>query len=228
MQSEIGSKKQAEKVSMNNLLLQTESLELIPGDFGQLETAVGLLNQDNNIAILCHPHPLHGGTMYNKVVTTLVKTYQALNISTIRFNFRGVLGSSGTYSEGIGEMDDLLTIINYAKSLNKTKIFLAGFSFGAAIAIKTSLIKKVEHLVAVAPPVLHISLENAHPTCPWIVVQGDLDEVVPAEKVYDFLAARKYQPVILRFPNATHYFHGQLKELQTQLQHSLEDFLQRK
>lgn len=202
-------------------LLRNETVHFIDGAAGQLELALGKASNASSprIAIICHPHPLHGGTMTNKIVTTLVKAYQSLGFTTIRFNFRGVGNSEGEYSEGVGELDDALRIFDYATATaGTTNIALAGFSFGAYVAIKAATKKKISQLVTVAPPVLNFALQDEHPDCPWILVQGDQDEIVPAESVYAFAASRKHQPEILRFPSATHFFHGQLVELQAALE----------
>lgn len=203
------------------ILLQNELIQLIHGAVGQLELAVSRPENDGTppIAIVCHPHPLYGGTMSNKVVTTLVKTYQSLGFMTIRFNFRGIGQSSGHYDDGKGELDDLLSVLHFATQQTPlSAVYLAGFSFGAYIATKAASQEKIAHLVAVAPPVHHFSMQALNPTCRWIIVQGDQDEIVPADEVYAFAASRANPPQILRFDTATHFFHGHLKELQERLQ----------
>lgn len=206
------------------ILLQNEVIHLIHGSAGQLELAVSQPENEasHRIAIVCHPHPLYGGTMSNKVVTTLIKTYQALGFVTIRFNFRGIGQSSGHYDDGKGELDDLLSVLHFAKQqMPQSAVYLAGFSFGAYIASKAASLDNIAHLITVAPPVQHFAMQALNPTCPWILVQGDQDEIVPANEVYEFAASRVTPPQILRFPTATHFFHGHLKELQERLHEAI-------
>lgn len=109
----------------------------VKGPAGKLEVAVGTpIGIDRSaLGIICHPHPLHGGTMYNKVVTTLARTLQGLGLTTVRFNFRGVGKSQGEYDHGRGEIDDLLAVAAWLqKEMGHQEIWLAGFSFGAYIA----------------------------------------------------------------------------------------------
>ena len=110
----------------------------IAGPEGKLEANVSGLGsplQVFNIGIICHPHPLHQGTMHNKVVTTVTRTWQKLGLATVRFNFRGVGESEGHYGEGKGEIEDLKAVIVFAQQRHpEAKIWLAGFSFGAVIS----------------------------------------------------------------------------------------------
>lgn len=208
---------------MRTLLLKNERSQLIKGHAGNLELAVYQPEADiKGLAIICHPHPLYGGTLSNKVVATLAKTYHALQFITIRFNFRGVGQSDGHYSDGVGELDDLLSVIAFAKdTLPQAPLHLAGFSFGAYIAMKAASIEHLTQLVTIAPPVVNFPMQDEHPNCPWILVQGDQDEIVSAEAVYAFAESRQHLPQILRFPDATHFFHGHLTELQTRLHETI-------
>lgn len=202
--------------------LNTTSLH---GPAGKLEVAIDepIGEERHAWGIVCHPHPLHGGTMQNKVVTTLVKTFQYLGLTTIRFNFRGVGKSEGEFAHGIGELEDLLSVIEWVQQSNPGKtIWLAGFSFGAYVAAKAATQINIGQLVTVAPPVQDYSLETLPPIlCPWILIQGERDEVVSPEAVLSWAESRYPQPTILRFPEAGHFFHGQLIELRTKLEEVL-------
>jgi alpha/beta superfamily hydrolase len=202
-----------------------EITQLIDGPAGKLEIAVSdAMGEEHNAwGIVCHPHPLYGGTMHNKVVTTLAKTFQGMGITTIRFNFRGVMRSEGRYDNGEGELQDLLAVIDWVQNeKTKNQIWLAGFSFGAYIAAKAATQIKVNRLVTVAPPVQHFPMQNLPPiTCPWVLVQGELDDVVPAKDVLAWAESRQPQPTIIRFPQAGHYFHGQLGELRSEIEAAL-------
>lgn len=204
---------------MITTLIRNETQITIKGPVGQLEMIVHQHAKKAPWGIVCHPHPVHGGTMHNKVVTTLVKTFQDLGLNTIRFNFRGVGKSTGKFNKGVGELDDLIAVINWVQQSQKEyDIWLGGFSFGAFIAIKAATKIPLTKLVTVAPPVSYFANKKIPAiTCPWVLVQGDKDEVVPAQKVYKWAAKREPKPTILRFPEAGHFFHGQLVAMRTQL-----------
>jgi uncharacterized protein len=197
----------------------TESNFLIPAPAGQLEIATTTANKNSSpITIICHPHPLYGGTMQNKVVTTLAKTFQELEFSTVRFNFRGIGKSTGSYDNGIGEAEDLRAIINWVKQvLPNQKIYLAGFSFGACIAIKVATEIVPEELICVAPGVEHFDVSTLQVPCPWILIQGTADEVVPPHLVYAWAKTQHIQPEIIEIEGASHFFHGKLVELRDRL-----------
>lgn len=207
---------------MITTLMPTETTHLIDGPAGQLEVAVGepTGTPRGAWAVICHPHPLFGGTMHNKVVTTLAKTFQYLGLHTVRFNFRGVGKSEGQFDNGDGELNDLLAVIEWVqRERAQQDIWLAGFSFGAYIAAKAATLIPAKKLVTIAPAVEHFPMQHIPPIlCPWILVQGDQDEVVPAEAVYAWAEQRDPKPIIVRFPQAGHFFHGQLGELRSELE----------
>lgn len=208
------------------ILTKEETHLILQGPVGKLEMIHGspLGISRGEWGIVCHPHPLFGGTMNNKVVTTLAKTFQYLGLSTIRFNFRGVGKSEGEFDKGNGELQDLLGIINWVQQEHGNKeIWLAGFSFGAYVAAKAATEIPTKKLVTVAPPVQHFPMQTLPPiTCPWVLVQGERDDIVPANEVLAWAESRNPKPIILRFPEAGHFFHGQLIELRARL----EDVLQ--
>lgn len=193
-----------------------ESLS-IPGPAGNLETVIEHPAKpiENTVAIICHPHPLHGGTMTNKVVTTLVRACQQLGVIAIRFNFRGVGQSEGQYDNAIGEQEDLKAVIAWAKKkYPDCKLWLAGFSFGSYIAAKEASEIPVEQLITIAPPINRFDIRSLPSlNCPWLIAQGDLDEVFPAQEVFDWLETRSENFQLIRMPDAGHYFHGKLIEL---------------
>ncbi len=198
---------------------------VITGPAGKLELLMStpLGTERNAIGIVCHPHPLFGGTMNNKVVTTLVKAFQNLGLHAVRFNFRGVGESDGDFTGGTGELEDLLAVIDWLRKDNPDRqIWLAGFSFGAYIAALAAVQMHFERLVLVAPPVVNFQMITLPPILsPWILVQGEQDDVVHAEEVFTWAKGRKPQPTVLRFPGAGHYFHGQLTELRVRLEEIL-------
>lgn len=194
---------------------------LIPGAAGDIEL-IETPAENNSIsatAIICHPHPLFGGTMNNKVVTTLARVFHELGLHTIRFNFRGVGKSSGKYDEGRGEVEDLLAIAAWIKkSRPLDALWLAGFSFGAYVATKAATQLSVAQLVTIAPQVSRFKEEIMPPiTCPWVLVQGEKDEVVSPEDVFAWIETLDPKPQVIRMPEAGHFFHGQLLELREKL-----------
>jgi uncharacterized protein len=170
-----------------------------------------------DLAVICHPHPLHGGTMGNKVVTTLAKTYWQLDIPTLRFNFRGVGKSAGEFANGEGETDDLLVILEWInQQAIASRIWLAGFSFGACVALRAATRIPAYCLVTVAPPVMRYRCAE-EVRCPWVLVQGGKDDIVPALEVEAWAKTLVVPPQWLLMPTADHFFHGQLIELRQRL-----------
>ena len=167
------------------------------------------------LAIVCHPHPQHQGTMHNKVVHTLVRAFNELGLPALRFNFRGVGNSAGAYGGGAGETDDLLAVADYVRrEWPEVSIWLAGFSFGAVVAARASVRVGAVRLVCVAPAV-NVLGENLHdrPTMPWLIVQGDEDEIVPIDEVRAWVAANQPGPELMELSGVGHFFHGALVEL---------------
>lgn len=179
--------------------------------------------------VVCHPHPQHGGTMHNKVVTTLARSAQALGAATIRFNYRGVGASAGSYDEGRGEVDDALAAVAAGRQRwPEAALWLAGFSFGGTVALRASVraeAGEVARLVSVAPALGREFTDPADitlPACPWLIVQGDADDVIDGALVVEW--ARRIEPAarLALMPGAGHFFHGRLTDLQQQVQPFLE------
>ncbi|GGY63987.1 alpha/beta hydrolase [Cellvibrio zantedeschiae] len=208
------------------MLVEKESKIAISGPAGNLETAVSRGDADaplsslNGVVVICHPHPQHGGTMDNKVVTTLMRTYRDLGVHVVRFNFRGVGQSEGVFDNAVGELDDLLAVIAWVKNnFSQSPILIAGFSFGSSIAARASYsVPGLVHLTLVAPPVERYQYDRDRifnsPVC---VVQGDQDERVIAQGVYDWTAQLRSPAELIRYPEAGHFFHGYLSALKTDL-----------
>jgi alpha/beta superfamily hydrolase len=208
------------------LLDEKESKITIAGPAGNLELALSRGDSDaplsalNAIVIVCHPHPQHGGTMDNKVVTTLMRTYRDLGVHVLRFNFRGVGGSEGVFDNAVGELEDLLAVIDWAKNnLPESPMLLAGFSFGSSIAARASYsLDGLLHLTLIAPPVERYEYDRDGVfNTPLCVVQGDQDERVIAQGVYDWVAQLQSPAELIRYPETGHFFHGYLSALKTDL-----------
>lgn len=166
-------------------------------------------------AVVCHPHPLYGGTLDNKVVYTLARTLGQLGAAAIRFNFRGVGSSAGRYDEGQGETEDALAVIAYGRQRwPGAELWLAGFSFGGAIAVRAAGRAAPRRLIAAAPGISIIPVTDAAPPeCPWLIVQGEADEVVPPEAVRSWAKQLSPPPALKTLAGTGHFFHGRLKEL---------------
>lgn len=205
----------------------TETTLILPGPAGDLEVLTTPAKEPTEIskktAIICHPHPLFGGTMHNKVVSTLARAFTNLGLQTVRFNFRGVGNTSGQYAEGIGETDDLIAIMNWVKeTCPNDEIWLAGFSFGSYVAARAASQVAVGRLISIAPPVSRFDLVGLSAiTCPWLIVQGGKDEIVVPEEVYAWVEKLNPKPVFIRMPEAGHFFHGQLMELRKIIEDTL-------
>ena len=198
----------------------------IAGPVGQLEAIVEVPAEALPLGavVVCHPHPQYGGTMHNKVAHTLARSFVRLGYAALRFNFRGTEGSEGDYDEGVGEVDDALAALHWARQqYPNVPIWLAGFSFGAAVALKAAVAEAVDGLITVAPAVSRFAngLET-QPQCPWLVVQGDQDEIVPVDEVIEWLDQLEPGPELVVMPGVGHFFHGNLVELRQTLVANLE------
>ncbi len=167
------------------------------------------------VAIICHPHPLRGGSMKNKVVHQLARAFRELGAVSIRFNFRGVGASEGTYAGGEGELEDLGAVVSWARERWPGRpLWLAGFSFGAAIVLRGAQRFAPDWLVTAAPAIRHLPAD-ALPVAgiPWLLIQGADDEVVPAAQVLEWVDALPQPPQLTLLEGAGHFFHGRLREL---------------
>lgn len=167
--------------------------------------------------MLCHPHPVYGGTMQNKVVHTIAKTLAAHNFTSLRFNFRGVGLSAGSYDDGIGEVDDALAAADWLQDSQKgLPLVLAGFSFGSFVAMQAAAKLKPTALITVAPPIRMFDFDGIDAIdCPWLLIQGDEDEVVDADSVVNWARTLKTPPQLEIVHGASHFFHGKLIELRS-------------
>lgn len=193
---------------------------LVPGPCGPLQVVVQVPAQPrpDALALICHPHPLMGGSLDNKVVFTLQRAARDLGLVSIRFNFRGVGASAGAYDQGIGEQDDLLAVLAWADPAAVRRLWLAGFSFGsfvAAMAWPRAL--AAGHaglgLVLAAPPVTRFPLAGHALPGDAHVIYGDADEVVEPSAIRAWLATQPAALDIRVLEGAGHFFHGRLGEL---------------
>lgn len=192
----------------------------INGPLGRLQTLETLPEGSHQgiTAILCHPHPLFGGTMDNKVISALARACDALNIACVRFNYRGVGESAGVYGEMEGEVADCRAIIDWVLERRPhDQIWLMGFSFGSYIAARNvEASPHVTQLITVAPSVEHADFSVIPPiSCPWLIIMGEEDEVVPPQSVFDFADNRPEHPTLVKMPQTSHFFHRKLVDLKT-------------
>jgi uncharacterized protein len=169
------------------------------------------------VAVCCHPHPLYGGTMQNKVVHTLARSCQDQRVTTVRFNFRGVGTSAGKHDDGAGESDDAAVVAGWAReATGAARLWSLGFSFGGFVAYRLATLESAAALVTVAPPVQRFDFTRLPvPSCPWLVAQGDADELVDHERVLAWTRDLVPGPEVRILAGAEHFFHGRLTELRS-------------
>lgn len=176
-------------------------------------------------AVVCHPHPLYGGTMQNKVVHSTARALQERGFATVRFNFRGVGASAGAFDEGRGETEDALAVCDYALARwPGARLTLAGFSFGSFVAYQAAGRRPAVRLFTIAPPVGRFDFaQHPAPRVPWIVIQGDRDELVDSSRVLAWVGTAVPPPEVVIIEGAEHFFHGRLNELKDAVQSHLGD-----
>ena len=191
------------------------------GPAGRIECAIDApADAALGVAVICHPHPQHGGTLDNKVAQTLARAAVQLGYRAVRFNFRGVGESQGAWDEGRGEVDDALAVIAHHREAG-LPLLLAGFSFGAYVAAQAAAQlpgdAKPQRLALVGPSTERQQM--APVPADTVVIHGESDEVVPLAATLDW-ARPQGLPVIV-FPGVGHFFHGQLTLLKNVLERQL-------
>ncbi|MBS7663836.1 alpha/beta fold hydrolase [Pseudomonas lalucatii] len=201
-------------------MLSRETPLFIDGPCGQLEALSLAVADARGVALICHPNPVQGGTMLNKVVSTLQRTARDAGLATLRFNYRGVGASAGSHDLGGGEIDDAEAAAQWLRDrYPQLPLTLLGFSFGGFVA--ASLGARLEHqgiepahLFMVAPAVQRLSAEHpAAARCPLTLIQPEDDEVIEAQAVYDWSAALQRPHELLKVAECGHFFHGKLTDL---------------
>jgi alpha/beta superfamily hydrolase len=160
--------------------------------------------------VVSHPHPLYGGDMHNNVVAAVCRSYQKIGATTLRFNFRGVGGSQGNYSDGTGEQEDIRAAVAYLADIGTRQIDLAGYSFGAwmnALAVNDGL--KVDNMIMVSPPVAFIDFNSiADLGSLKLIITGNRDEIAPADMVEKLYPAWNPQARLEIIGGADHFYGG--------------------
>jgi alpha/beta superfamily hydrolase len=185
----------------------------VAGPAGRIEVAIDEPEGGPaGVAVLCHPHPVHGGTMDNKVIQTLARAFVQLGYRAVRFNFRGVGASQGQWDEGQGEVDDAMAVVTEFRD-TKLPLALGGFSFGGYVASQVAAqlagSGSRARLVLVGPATSTFSMPLVAPNT--LVIHGEADDVVPLQATFDW--ARPQQLPVVVFPGVGHFFHGQLTRL---------------
>ncbi|MCL4799885.1 MAG: alpha/beta fold hydrolase [Burkholderiales bacterium] len=201
---------------------------LVAGPAGTIETAIehpavfpadGVSEGVRGIALVCHPHPLFGGTMDNKVVTTLARAFVELGCVALRPNFRGVGASEGAHDHGEGETEDMLAVIGYARErFGEAPLALAGFSFGGYVQTRVAQRAPPERMVLVgvaAGDLGERSYDTPDAPAGTLVIHGELDETVPLARVLDW--ARPQDLPVVVIPGADHFFHRRLHHIRDQV-----------
>ena len=192
---------------------KSQNLEL-DGPAGMLEALLEAPQESDPVAcaVICHPHPLHGGTMQNKVVHTLARAFLRQGFIALRFNFRGVNKSEGAFDEGRGELEDTFAAMDFlSNTYPGLPLWLAGFSFGAAMAVHAAAARKTAGLVSIAPAVSRFAKSlPSQPDCAWLVLQGDQDELVDVKETIAWVNELEPGPELQILDGAEHFFHGKL------------------
>lgn len=183
----------------------------IPALAGKVETVIDDPETDRRgLLLVAHPHPLHGGSLDNKVVATLAKTALDQGWVAVRPNFRGVGMSEGTFGAGVGETEDLLAVVRFVeKSYPDLPWVLAGFSFGAYVQHRLRQQMPAQRLILIAPAVTMYEFDPV--PVDTVVIFGDADELIPPTAMQHWADAQHL--TVKRIPDAGHFFHGKLKEL---------------
>lgn len=192
--------------------------QIVPGIAGDIEALVQVPDDylpGDPVAVVCHPHPLRGGAMGNKVVHMVARSFVELGVPVVRFNFRGVGKSAGTYDEGRGESKDLLTVAKWMQAqFPGAPLWLAGFSFGSYVAMRAHTQVEVDRLLLVAPPVTMYDFSDMSPVAiPTMIIQGSEDEVIDPLAVDDWVKQKAPMAIYHWMEGAGHFFHGRLMEL---------------
>jgi alpha/beta superfamily hydrolase len=200
------------------------------GPVGALEAISDVADRPGarrGVAVICHPNSKDGGTMRNKVVTMLERSLRECGLDTLRFNFRSAGESAGDYDNGQGEGDDLAAAVAWVRKVRPgDALWLAGFSFGSYVTLRNAVQLQADALISIAPPVGRWSHETlALPTCPWLVVMGEEDEIVAPQAVFDWVESLERPPELVRMPETGHFFHRRLMDLRGAVKHWMHDHL---
>jgi hypothetical protein len=194
-------------------LAKSQKLEL-DGPAGKLEALLEAPQGTDIVGcvVVCHPHPLHGGTLQNKVAHTLARSFIGQGFIALRFNFRGVNDSEGTFDDGRGELEDVYVAMDFLSTeYPDLPLWISGFSFGAAMAIHAAAGRRPAGLVSIAPATSRFTTTpTPQPDCPWLILQGEQDELVDVDETIAWVNGLDPGPELQILEGAVHFFHGKL------------------
>ena len=206
----------------------SETVREIPGAVGPLEVLLDLpTDAPRRAVVLAHPLPIKGGTMHTKVVFQSAKALTRIGCAVLRFNFRGVGRSAGTWDNGRGEMDDYRAAVDFlSERYPDLEMWAAGFSFGSYIAMTSGADDdRICALIGIAPPVNRYEFASVKlSTKPKFIVHGESDELIPLKTVREFYARLQDPKEFVEIDRANHLFDGQASEVGDALEDLLTDF----
>jgi len=215
------------------MLSETASIRslFLDGPSGRLEA---LLNAGSpgatHVALVCHPHPLYGGTLHNKVVFHAMRALNSFGFAVLRFNFRGTGLSEGEHANGIGEVDDVRAALDWLERESSLPVIFAGFSFGAAVGLRAAFSDdRVHALIALGLPAIPVPSDSGEArvynfeflrtsTKPKLFVSGSRDQFAPPGKLEALVSTFADPKKLVRIESGDHFFEGRLKELRTTIE----------
>jgi alpha/beta superfamily hydrolase len=203
----------------------------LAGPAGRLETLLNAGSADaTHAAIVCHPHPLYGGTLHNKVVFHAMKALDSFGFPVLRFNFRGTGLSEGEHAGGVGEVDDVRAALDWLEREFTLPVIFAGFSFGAAVGLRAAYADpRVAALIALGLPAVPVPSDSGEPRVydfdflrecakPKLFVSGSRDQFAPAGKLEALVNTFADPKKLVRIEAGDHFFEGRLKEMRVAIE----------
>ncbi|MGC9988015.1 MAG: alpha/beta fold hydrolase [Terriglobales bacterium] len=203
----------------------------LAGPAGRLETLLNAGSADaTHAAIVCHPHPLYGGTLHNKVVFHAMKALNSFGFPVLRFNFRGTGLSEGEHAGGVGEVDDVRAALDWLEREFTLPVIFAGFSFGAAVGLRAAYADpRVAALIALGLPAVPVPSDSGEPRVydfdflrecakPKLFVSGSRDQFAPAGKLEALVNTFADPKKLVRIEAGDHFFEGRLKEMRVAIE----------
>ena len=203
------------------------------GPVGQLETLLNAgAENPKYVALVCHPHPVYGGTLHNKVVFHTMKALNSFGFPVLRFNFRGAGLSQGEHSNGIGEVEDVRAALDWLEEQYRQPIIFAGFSFGAAVGLRAACPDpRVHALLGLGTPVAPIDDRSydfnflRDCTKPKLFVSGARDQFGPRAKLQELVASVAEPKKLVIIEGADHFFEGRLREVRDAIENWVRELL---
>ena len=205
----------------------------LSGPTGRLEALLNAGSENaTHAALVCHPHPLYGGTLHNKVVFHAMKALNSFGFPVLRFNFRGTGLSQGEHDQGVGEVDDVHAALDWLDREFHLPIIFAGFSFGAAVGLQAACAdSRVEAVIALGLPVAPLDdrtydfgfLQSC--TKPKLFISGDRDQFGPRAELEKLVAILSEPKKLIIVEGADHFFEGRMRELRETIEAWLRELL---